>query len=86
MEFPAAPFSRKNIPGELDTINVDGTTDTPDFSVDVSGHTVDLTTQFHAVVNGTNGNTYLKPVNAHFLHTYITATRRCGAGAGRAGP
>ena len=41
--------------GQLDTITVDGTTDTPDFSVDVSGHKVDLTTQFHAIVNGTNG-------------------------------
>ncbi|MGO8719691.1 MAG: AsmA-like C-terminal region-containing protein [Acidobacteriaceae bacterium] len=60
--------------GELDTIHVDGTTDTPDFSVDVSGHKVHLTTQFHAIVNGTNGNTYLQPVKAHFLDTDITAT------------
>jgi hypothetical protein len=59
--------------GVLDTIAVDGTTDTPDFSVDASGHKVHLTTQFHALVNGTNGNTYLQPVKAHFLHTYITA-------------
>ena len=35
---------------------------------------MDLTTQFHAIVNGTNGNTYLQPVKAHFLHTDITAT------------
>jgi hypothetical protein len=60
--------------GQLDTITVDGTTDTPDFSVNVSGHKVDLTTQFHAIVNGTNGDTYLQPVKAHFLHTDITAT------------
>ena len=66
--------SQGNYSGQLDTITVDGTTDTPDFSVDVSGHKVDLTTQFHAIVNGTNGNTYLQPVKAHFLHTDITAT------------
>ena len=60
--------------GQLDTIVVDGTTDTPDFSLDVSGHKVDLKTQFHAIVNGTNGNTYLQPVKAHFLHTDITAS------------
>jgi AsmA-like C-terminal region len=60
--------------GHLDTITVDGTTDTPDFSIDVSGQKVDLTTTFHAIVNGTNGNTYLQPVKAHFLHTDITAT------------
>jgi hypothetical protein len=59
--------------GQLGTITVDGTTDTPDFSIDVSGHKVDLTTRFHAIVNGTNGNTYLQPVQAHFLHTDITA-------------
>ena len=74
MELPACFLLKENIPGKLDTINVDGTTDTPDFSVDVSGHKVDLTTQFHAIVNGTNGNTYLQPVKAHFLHTDITAT------------
>ncbi|MHB1935475.1 MAG: AsmA family protein [Acidobacteriaceae bacterium] len=66
--------SQGKFSGRLDTITVDGTTDTPDFSVDVSGHKVDLTTQFHAIVNGTNGNTYLQPVKAHFLHTHITAT------------
>ncbi len=60
--------------GQMNTITVDGTTNTPDFSVDVSGHKVDLTTQFHAIVNGTNGNTYLQPVKAQFLHTHITAT------------
>ncbi len=60
--------------GKLDTITVDGTTDTPDFSIHVSGHKVDLRTQFHAIVNGTNGNTYLQPVHAQFLHTSLTAT------------
>ncbi len=66
--------SRGKYSGRLDTITVDGTTDTPDFSVEVSGHKVDLTTQFHAIVNGMNGNTHLQPVKAHFLHTDITAT------------
>ncbi len=66
--------SQGKFSGQLDTITVDGTTDTPDFSIDVSGHKVHLTTQFHAIVNGMNGNTYLQPVNAHFLHTHITAT------------
>lgn len=59
--------------GKLDTITVDGTTDTPDFSINVSGHKVALHTEFHALVNGTNGNTYLQPVHAHLLHTDFTA-------------
>ncbi|MGH9615590.1 MAG: hypothetical protein ACRD28_02530 [Acidobacteriaceae bacterium] len=66
--------SKGKFSGQLDKIDVDGTTDTPDFSVDVSGNRVHLTTEFHAIVNGTNGNTYLQPVKAHFLHTDITAT------------
>lgn len=60
--------------GPLNTITVDGKTDTPDFSVDVSGHKVDLRTQFHAIVDGTNGNTNLQPVHAHFLDTDVTAS------------
>jgi hypothetical protein len=64
---------------------VDGTTDTPDFSIDVSGHKVDLTTRFHAIVNGTNGNTYLQPVQAHFLHTDITAAGEVVRAQGRPG-
>jgi hypothetical protein len=71
--------------GQLDTIKVDGTTDTPDFSVDVSGHKVDLTTEFHAIVNGTNGNTYLQPVKAHFLHTDITAAGEVVRALGKPG-
>ncbi len=65
--------SKGTFAGKLDTITVDGATDTPDFSVDVSGHKMDLSTQFHAIVNGTNGNTYLQPVHAHFLNTDVTA-------------
>ena len=52
--------------GELDTIDAKGTTDTPDFSVDTSGKPVDLKTEFSATIDGTNGDTYLHPVIAHF--------------------
>lgn len=65
--------SKGTYSGPLDTIAVDGETDTPDFSVDVSGHKLALHTDFHAIVNGTNGNTYLQPVRAHFLNTDLTA-------------
>lgn len=59
--------------GTLDNIVVDGKTDTPDFKVARSGHAVPLTTEFHAVVDGTTGDTYLQPVNAQFLHTSFVA-------------
>jgi len=59
--------------GTLDKIVVDGKTDTPDFQVKISGHKVPLHTDFHAIVDGTDGDTYLEPVNAHFLHTFLVA-------------
>jgi hypothetical protein len=59
--------------GQLDTIVVDGETDTPDFQVNISGHKIPLHTDFHAIVDGINGNTYLQPVIAHFLHSTLTA-------------
>ncbi len=59
--------------GRLGNIVVDGTTDTPDFRLAVSGHPVPLKTEFHAVVDGTSGNTYLDPVNAHLLNSSFVA-------------
>jgi hypothetical protein len=59
--------------GTLDKIVVDGKTDTPDFQVKISGHKVPLHTDFHAIVDGTDGNTYLQPVKARFLHSSLIA-------------
>ncbi len=50
--------------GQLDNIVVDGTTETPDFSLDTASHTMPLHTKFHAIVDGTSGDTYLQPVEA----------------------
>jgi hypothetical protein len=63
--------SRGEFSGVLDYIAVQGTTEIPDFSVAAGGHPVRLSTEFDAVVDGTNGNTYLKSVNAHFLRTTL---------------
>jgi hypothetical protein len=59
--------------GHLEEIDVRGTTSTPDFSIDVGGTPVPLTTAFHAVVDGTNGNTYLKQVDGKLAGTPISA-------------
>jgi len=59
--------------GFLDHIEVQGETTTPDFRLNLSGHPVPLRTQFHSVVDGTNGNTLLQPVRAQFLHSSLTA-------------
>ena len=59
--------------GVLERIEVTGVTDTPDFAVDLAAQPVHLTTRFQAVVNGTNGNTSLKQVEARLLETIIVA-------------
>jgi hypothetical protein len=59
--------------GTLGNIVVHGKTDTPDFRIASSGHPVPLHTEFHAIVDGTSGDTYLRPVNATFLHSSFTA-------------
>jgi hypothetical protein len=59
--------------GMLSNIVVDGTTDTPDFQIRRSGHPMPLHTEFHAIVDGTNGDTQLEPVKATLLHSSFTA-------------
>jgi hypothetical protein len=53
--------------GVLQEIDVDGTTDTPNFALKRGGEPVHLITKFHSVVNGTDGDTILDPVDAKFL-------------------
>jgi hypothetical protein len=60
--------------GTLGRIVVDGQTDTPDFRINISGRPVPLKTTFHAIVDGTNGDTYLQPVQATILSTPLTVT------------
>lgn len=67
--------------GTLSNIAVHGTTDTPDFRIASSGHPVPLHTEFHAIVDGTCGDTYLKPVKASFLQTSFTASGSVVRGA-----
>jgi hypothetical protein len=59
--------------GTLGRIEARGSTDTPDFRIAVSGHPVPLHTEFHAIVDGTDGDTYLDPVNAKLLQSTFTA-------------
>jgi hypothetical protein len=59
--------------GTLGRIEVQGATDTPDFQLTVSGHPVPLHTDFHAIVDGTDGDTYLDPVKARILGSFLTA-------------
>ena len=65
--------SKGNYSGSLDHITVDGATETPDFRISISGRPVPLHTDFHAIVDGTSGDTYLQPVKARLQDTGILA-------------
>jgi len=59
--------------GILERIDVEGQTETPDFSIDLAGQPVPLTTRFKAVVDGTNGDTWLERVDARVAESTIIA-------------
>jgi hypothetical protein len=72
--------------GTLGDIDVTGTTDTPDFALDVSEHPVDLKTAYNATVDGTTGDTRLNSVRASFLETVLQVSGmviRAGEAHGR---
>ncbi len=66
--------STGNFKGQLNRIEIDGTTETPDFSLDTARHPMPLHTQFHAIVDGTTGDTYLQPVNAKLRNSSFTTS------------
>jgi hypothetical protein len=59
--------------GVLERIEVRGQTETPDFSIDIAGQPVPLTTRFTAIVDGTNGDTTLERVQATLGRSAIFA-------------
>src|SRR5207237_9629586 len=62
--------ARGEFGGTLDRIDVHGETNTPEFRVvKTGGRPVPLHTKYHAVVDGTNGNTILNEIDASFRNT-----------------
>jgi hypothetical protein len=60
--------------GVLERIEVDGTTSMAAFALADVGNELPLHTRFHSIVDGTNGNTLLRPVDATLGRTKIQAT------------
>jgi hypothetical protein len=71
--------------GTINRIEVQGLTDMPSFTVTSSSHRVQLKTQFHAVVNGENGDTFLQQVVATFWKTTVSSEGRVAGRAGQPG-
>jgi hypothetical protein len=63
-----------NYHGALGRIEAAGHTDVPNFMVTLAGNPVHLETDYHAIIDGTSGNTYLQPVTAKFGHSTVVAT------------
>jgi hypothetical protein len=59
--------------GALRNLTVDGQADVPDFRLTHFGTSVPLETEFHATVDGTNGDTWLQPVHAKLGESRFTA-------------
>jgi AsmA-like C-terminal region len=66
--------SKGNFKGQLNRIDVEGDTDTPDFELDTAQHPMPLQTHFHAIVDGTSGDTYLQPVHATLGSSHFTCS------------
>jgi hypothetical protein len=71
--------------GPFVNVDVQGTTDIPDFEIVRSGHAARLGTRFHASVNGTNGDVTLNAVNASYLGTQISAKGNIAGKSGTPG-
>ncbi len=63
--------SKGKFGGTLGHIDAEGDLDVPDFKVAGSAHMVHLASSFHAVIDGTNGDTYLTRVESHFGRTTV---------------
>ena len=72
--------------GALGRIEVKGETRTPDFSLNIAKNAMPLTTTFEAIVDGTDGDTYLNAVNAQAAADADPGERRHYRDAGREGP
>ena len=66
--------STGNFHGTLDAVEATGQATVPDFRLKSVGNAVPLTTRFEVLVDGTNGNTILQPVQARLGRTSFTTT------------
>lgn len=58
--------------GQLDKIDVRGTVDVPNFSLDTANHPLPLSTSYTATVDGTSGDTYLHSIDAKLVDSKFT--------------
>ena len=59
--------------GQLERIEVHGDTTTPDFTLTDVGHAIPLRATYHAIVDGTNGDTFLERIDGAWRNTSLVA-------------
>jgi hypothetical protein len=59
--------------GKLERIDIHGDTVTPEFTLTSVGHAIPLHATYHAVVDGTNGDTFLEQIDASWRNTALVA-------------
>ncbi len=58
--------------GQLHRLEVSGSTETPDFALESARQPMSLRTTFHAIVDGTTGDTLLQPVQGRLRNSAFT--------------
>jgi hypothetical protein len=71
-EIAGTLHSTGHYTGTLRELAVDGTADVPNFALSHIGTAMPLHTEFNAKVDGTNGDTWLQPVNAVLGESHFT--------------
>jgi|SRR5579871_224330 len=71
--------------GALAHLAVSGKAGVPNLHIDDASHTIPLSTEFQAIVNATNGDTFLQPVEAHEWKTNATITGKVAGKEGETG-
>lgn len=66
--------SKGSFVGTLNAVSAKGVADVPDFRLTSSGNPMPLHTEYETLVDGTNGNTVLKPVRARLKTTNFTTS------------
>jgi AsmA-like C-terminal region len=77
--------SQARFQGNLGHIGSQDSIDIPDFIVTRSQHSFHLAADFHAFIDGTNGNVRLERVTAAFLKTHVLANGKIAGSSGQHG-
>ncbi len=77
--------SKGNYWGALEEIQAEGSTETPNFQITRVGHPVSLSTKYQATVDGTDGDTYLHPVEVRFRNTALICEGNIEGTSGKKG-